>query len=135
MPKVTEDNLFIAHKLDIEFEPSEFKLDEWGNVDFYYKKDNLLVLLEVEKSQKHPNTNVAKVWPYLEENPKIKVLLIQIIREENRAPRNRIALCDFLGQKMENVFPDRFRFIKSNWADNKANEINKSITSKMEELA
>ena len=135
MPKVTEENLCIANKLGIHFESSEFKLDKWGNVDFYYKKENLLVLLEVEKSQKHPNTNVAKVWPYLEENPNKKILLIQIIREENRAPKNRLALCDFLGDKMENVFPDRFRFVKGNWADNKAIEIRKSIMNKIEELA
>ncbi|MEH6536650.1 MAG: hypothetical protein V7719_09670 [Psychroserpens sp.] len=134
MPKVTEENLFIANKLGIQFEPNELKLDKWGNVDFYFKKDNLFVLLEVEKGQKHPNTNVAKVWPYLEENPKIKILLIQIIRDENKAPKNRLALCDFLGQKLENVFPNRFRFIKSNWSDNNVNEIKKSIMSKMEDL-
>ncbi|RLJ60770.1 hypothetical protein CLV86_2831 [Lacinutrix venerupis] len=134
MARVTEENLFIANRLGIDFETDELKLGKWGNVDFYCQRDNVLVLLEVEKGQKHPNTNVIKVWPYLEENPEIKILLIQIIREENKAPKNRIALCKYMGKKIESQFPNRFRFVFRNWHNVLALEIKEQVQYKLKEL-
>lgn len=135
MARVTEENLFIADRLGIDFETNELKLGKWGNVDFYSQHENLLVLLEVEKGQKHPNTNVIKVWPYLEENPNLKILLIQIIRQENKAPKNRIALCKYMGKKIESEYPDRFRFVFRNWHNELAIEIKEQVQNKLKELS
>jgi hypothetical protein len=115
MKKTTLENLDISNALPFSFEPEEFKLGKWGNVDFYCKQDDILVLLEVEKGQKHPNTNVLKVWPFLEENPDQKVLLIQLIREENNAPKNRLLLCKHTGRKLMELFPGRFEYVYFNW--------------------
>jgi hypothetical protein len=135
MARVTEENLFIADRLGIDFETNELKLGKWGNVDFYSQHENLLVLLEVEKGQKHPNTNVIKVWPYLEENPNLKILLIQIIRQENKAPKNRIALCKYMGKKIESEYPYRFRFVFRNWHNELAIEIKEQVQNKLKELS
>ena len=132
---VTEENIKIANQLGIEFQLEEYKLGKWGNADFFYKKDYLLVLLEVEKGQKHPNTNVIKLWPYLEDNPELKVLLIQIIRDENKAPKNRLALCKYFGKRMEQEFPDRFRFVHRRWHRDLVNEIKEQVINKMKELS
>ena len=114
MRATTEENLPIANKLPFKFEAEEYGLSGWGEVDFYSEQDDVLILLEVEKGQKHPNTNVLKVWPFLEEYPEQKVLLIQIIRLENKAPKNRLKLCEFTGKKLEELFPNRFRYYKFN---------------------
>ncbi len=135
MARVTEENLFIADRLGVNFESNELQLGRWGNVDFFSKQENLLVLLEVEKGQKHPNTNVIKIWPYLEENPELKVVLIQIIRPENKAPKNRIALCKYTGKKIESEFPDRFRFVFRNWHNDLAMEIKEQVQEKIKELS
>ena len=135
MSKVTEENQFIANCLGIDFESSELKLGKWGNVDFYSQHGNILVLLEVEKGQKHPSTNVIKVWPYLEENPDLKILLIQIVRQENNAPKNRIALCKYIGKKIESEFPKRFRFVFREWHNDLALEIKEQVQHKLKELS
>ncbi len=135
MVKVTEENLFIANSLGIDFESSELKLGKWGNVDFYCQTGNLLILLEVEKGQKHPCTNVIKVWPYLEENHELKILLIQIVRQENKTPKNRIALCKYMGKKMESEFPNRFRYVFRNWQNSLIDEIKNKVAEKLNDLA
>jgi hypothetical protein len=101
-----------------DFQPKEFSLERWGSVDFYTKKDGVLMLLEVERGQKHPNINVLKLWPYLEENLHIKILLIHVFCiKEIKAPKNRIRLCSFLGEKLENIFPNRFRYYRYDWPE------------------
>ena len=73
-----------------------------------------MILLECEKGQKHPNTNVLKVWPYLENNKNIKIILFQYFFKENKAPKNRVALCGFTGEKLENQFRNRFQYVQLN---------------------
>ena len=72
----TSKNKKFIESLNIEFEPNEFDLNGWGRVDFYSKEENdTLIFVEVENSgQKHPNTNVLKIWPFLEENPSKKYM-------------------------------------------------------------
>jgi hypothetical protein len=115
MKKVTQENIPVANELPFDFVDEELSLDGWGDVDFYCAKDGILVLLEVEKNQKHPNTNVVKLWPFLEEYRKNKVLLIQVIRNDNKIPKNRLNLCDFIGNKLEQLFPNQFRYYKYFW--------------------
>ena len=63
----------IEKQLNIKFENFEFKLDNWGEVDNYaIIEKNTYVFLECERGQKHPNTNVLKLYPYLEKNPEIR---------------------------------------------------------------
>ena len=134
MRLTTQENNAIASKLPFQFESTEFALGRWGNVDYYSKQGNVLVLLEIEKGQKHPNTNVLKVWPFFEENREIKILLIQIIHPENRAPKNRLQLCKFTGKKLEEIYPDRFKYLRFLWHPDILQEIKERIKNKMDAL-
>ncbi|MCK9613623.1 MAG: hypothetical protein WC401_06740 [Bacteroidales bacterium] len=115
MKATAPENIVISEKfgksLKLDFYDSEFSLDGWGNVDNYAKlSDSSFVFMECEKGQKHPNTNVLKLWPYLEKNEQLKIFLIHYIFPDNNSPQNRIRLCHFLGKKLEKIFPDRFRY-------------------------
>ena len=69
---------FFETYLHKKFENNKYVLNKWGQVDDWIQIDNnTFVFLEVETSQKHPNTNVLKLWPFLEENKNIRVFLIQ----------------------------------------------------------
>ena len=95
----------------IKFENFEFKLDNWGEVDNYaIIEKNTYVFLECERGQKHPNTNVLKLYPYLEENPQISITLIHFFFKENKTPKNRIRLCNFVANKMKIDFGNRFNY-------------------------
>ena len=103
----------IENQLGILFNNHEFSLNGWGEVDNYCRLDNNnFIFLECEKGQKHPNTNLLKLWPYLEENPNIKIVLFHYFFPENNAPKNRLALCKFLANKLETEFHDRFQYFK-----------------------
>jgi hypothetical protein len=102
----------IGKELGISFSNQEYKLDSWGDADnFYEMNENDLVLLECELGQKHPNTNVMKVFPYLEKHSNKRIILIHYFFPENKAPKNRLALCDFIASKMENSLKDRFQYV------------------------
>ena len=108
-----EVSSIIEKQLNIKFENYEFSLAGWGDVDNYAVIDkNSYVFLECESAQKHPNTNVLKLYPYLEENTEISITLIHFFFRENRAPKNRLALCDFIANKMKTQFGDRFNYKK-----------------------
>lgn len=103
----------IEEENNIKFENHEFSLNGWGDVDNYVVIDkNTFIFLECENAQKHPNTNVLKLFPYLEENPEISITLIHFFFKENKAPNNRLALCDFIADKMKTQFGDRFNYKK-----------------------
>ena len=117
MKKTAKANIKISQAigkvLGINFRNEEFSLGTWGDVDNWCRlTDETLVLLECENSgQKHPNTNVVKIYPYLEESAHIRVILIHYLSPENKAPKNRVKLCNFFGKKMEAEFSDRFQYV------------------------
>ena len=103
----------IEEALGIRFRNEEFRLLSWGDTDNYCRiSDKAYVLIECERGQKHPNTNVLKLYPFLEENPNIKIVLLHYFFPENKAPKNRLSLCDFIAKKMEQQFPERFQYLK-----------------------
>jgi hypothetical protein len=117
MKKTNFQNIQISSILEMElqinFENLEFHLNGWGDVDNYAVIDkNTYVFLECEHAQKHPNTNVLKLYPYLEENPEISITLIHFFFRENKVPKNRLALCDFIADKMKTQFGSRFNYKK-----------------------
>jgi len=85
-------------------------------------KDFLIV--EIESSQPHPDTNVTKYWYILEKNPDIKITLIQIfgrgfLEKSKNDYRSRLELCGFMAKKMKREFKERFIYFskKSNDMD------------------
>lgn len=96
---------------------------EWGHCDGHaWLSEDALVLLEVERSQTHPEGNVAKVWPWLSENPGKRVLLIHAYAANARAlggSRDRVAA--WLGDRMTRSLRGRF------WYERRVVEPNKPI--------
>lgn len=71
--------------------------------------DGRVIFYEIEEGQAHPCTNVSKYWPVLEENPEMKIVLIQWLVKKPKSI-NRWRLAKFLANKMINFFPDRFHY-------------------------
>lgn len=103
----------IGKELSVRFENKEWQLGSWGDVDNYcvLGRDKYL-LLECERGQKHPNTNVLKLYPYLEDNKEVTLTLLHYFFPENKAPKNRVALCHFISKKIEEAFPGRFLYLR-----------------------
>lgn len=102
----------IANALGITFSNEEFSLGKWGEVDNWCELSyDTIVLLECERTQKHPNTNVLKLYPWMEEFPKVHIILLHYFFPENKAPKNRVALCNFIGEKLEVNFGIRFQYV------------------------
>src|SRR5690606_6746903 len=109
--KNLEVSKIIEEQLNIKFENYEFRLNGWGDVDNYAKiGENSYVFLECEFSQKHPNTNVLKLYPFLEENSDVNVTLIHFFFKENATPPNRRKLCVYIADKMNKEFGNRFNY-------------------------
>lgn len=116
MKKTKPENIAIAEiigeELGITFTNCEFELDNWGYADnFCQLNQNDLLLLECEMGQKHPNTNVLKIFPYLENHRNKRIILLHYFFPENKAPKNRVALCDYISTKMEQNLIGRFQYI------------------------
>ncbi len=132
--KTEKKNYEVAQGFDFDWEPQELTLDGWGRSDFYCIKDNVLVILEVEKGQKHPNTNVTKIWPYLDTHPEKKILLIHVICSDNSAPKNRIKLSEFIGNKMMQLYQTRFLYYLIEGTPQSYSEHNDAIKSQLIDL-
>lgn len=106
---------YISTVLKVKFEDSNFNLNGWGRVDNYAKiKDDLFLFLEVETSQKHPCTNVLKLFPYLEENIKTKIILLQVYFSDSPGLKSsRGTLSSWLGVKLQNIFSNSSFYFKA----------------------
>jgi hypothetical protein len=94
--------------------PGSLTLGTWGNSDRFArlgKKTKLI--LEVEFGQKHPCTNILKLWPYMEDNPQDTVLFVHAFFDDSAGRQsNRGRLATWLGKKMMNQLGDRFKFVR-----------------------
>lgn len=85
---------------------------EWGHCDRHaWLSDDILLVLEVERGQHHPEGNVAKLWPWLEENPGKRVLLIHAYTSDAVAlngSRDRVA--SWLAETMAKSLRGRFAY-------------------------
>ena len=104
----------LSKALRVTFDGAHYLLDGWGEADdSALLSPSARLLLEVETSQKHPNTNVLKVWPYLDAHNELSVILIQTYFEDSPGLRsNQGKLADWTASKMEDVFGSRFRYVK-----------------------
>jgi hypothetical protein len=101
----------VARALSLVFRDKKLDLEEWGEADSYCElPGERFVVVEVETSQKHPTTNIAKLWPWLDARPKVRVLFVHAIMDPNPIPRNRLRVAAWLGQKMEREYRGRFAY-------------------------
>ncbi|MCZ2223876.1 MAG: hypothetical protein LC122_09630 [Chitinophagales bacterium] len=119
---------YLTEKLEIKFANSKFILNGWGQVDNYCKiNDNTYFFLEVETKQKHPCTNVLKLYPYLEEHKNLKIILVQYYFTNSPGLNsNRGKLSFWLGMKLQELFKNRFYYFREVYEEN-TSEINKQI--------
>lgn len=69
--------------------------------------------LEVEEGQRHPCTNVAKYWAWLERNPSRRLALVHVYFPTSRAlDDKRDLLGRFLAEKMVSALPGRFSYFR-----------------------
>ena len=79
-----------------------------GRADNYCIINNWYVVIEMEFSQRHPEMNVVKAWPFLDLNPEKRIFLIQHLIDETSVSPNRVKLCSWFGEKMEMQNKGRF---------------------------
>lgn len=102
----------LSSGLNLEFEDKKYLLDQWGEVDNWCKLgENCFLFIEVETSQKHPCTNVLKIWPSLESKKTFRIFLIQTFFSYSPGLySNRGKLSLWTGAQFENLYPNRFRY-------------------------
>lgn len=102
----------VGDRLGLEFGSERRSLNSWGAADRCIELgDDLWLLLEIEGTQHHPNTNVLKLWPFLEENPQRSVILVHAF-EKGRSNRvsSRGRLANWTANKMRSALGVRFRY-------------------------
>ena len=102
----------VARDTGVEFEDQCLRLKDWGTVDKNaLLKPNYYLILEAEDGQKHPCTNVLKLWPYLETEPKLSIILVHVFFQgSKRRDSSRGRLGPFVGRKMAEALHGRFRY-------------------------
>ena len=104
-----------------------------GRADNYCIINNWFVVFEMEFSQRHPEMNVMKAWPFLDLNPEKKIFLIQHLIDEKSVSPNRIKLCTWIGEKME--LHNKGRFIYNLIINDFDKKSKSHISNQMKELS
>lgn len=104
----------LGERLGLDFGTAKRSLDSWGEADRCIELSrNVWLLLEVEGTQHHPNTNVLKLWPFLEKHPERCVWLVQAFGKDGKnrvSSRGRLAA--WLAEKMRDILGMRFRYYR-----------------------
>jgi len=120
----------IARKLGIKLEDKEINYGKGiGRADNHCLMNGWIIVFEMEFSQRHPEMNVMKVWPYLESNGHKKIFLIHHIQNIKRVSPNRISLSSFIANKIKDSNPERFEYfqILGELDDNKESALKKRL--------
>jgi hypothetical protein len=102
----------IVRDTHCEFMHKGLPIKGWGRVDkSALLKPNCYLIVEVETRQKHSCTNVLKLWPYLESEPKVTVVLAHLFFQGGKCrDSSRGKLGPWVGQKIEEALGDRFHY-------------------------
>ncbi len=104
----------IESEFGVRFGGASRSLGPWGQADNCLDlPDGTFAVLEVEARQKHPCTNVLKLWPYLAERRLTKALLIQAFFDDSPGLNsNRGHLGTWLAGRMASDLGDRFQYCR-----------------------
>jgi hypothetical protein len=104
----------LERRFEIRFTDVSFNLGDWGRTDGKATlSDHTYLLLEVESMQKHPSTNVLKIWPFLEENKGLSVLLVHAFFPDSPGRENsRGKLASWLVPRMHEILGYRFEYCR-----------------------
>ncbi len=102
----------LSSLLALSFENTKPDLGTREKVDGWAKlSENHWLILEVEDGQKHPTTNVLKLWRFLDVRPEISIILIHVYFNDSKAIKSsRGTLAAWLGEKMETILHGRFYY-------------------------
>lgn len=102
-----EDVAAIEHRIGERF-VREYPLALGCRADYGFQIDEQRFLfVEIEVGQTHPQTNVVKYWPWLDESEQREVLLVQLFYGNTRRRR----LTAWLGKRLGNVFGGRLIYL------------------------
>jgi hypothetical protein len=89
-------------------------IGEWGNLDNVAELDDgRWLALEVEAQQKHPCTNVLKVWPYLDVNLDTRFLFVHgFFTESASVDSSRGRLSSWLGERLTQELEWQFQYVR-----------------------
>lgn len=86
------------------------RLGDWGYTDNAVQLDErTLLVVEEESAQKRSCSVVLTLWPYLEENPGLRVILVRVMEmgaENGRGSRQRLS--SFVASKLCDELPEWF---------------------------
>jgi hypothetical protein len=128
--KIISYSGIIGEELGLTLRNKEFNYGKSiGRADNYCVLNDWIIIIEMEFSQRHPEMNVMKAWPYLETNPKSKILMIQHLMDEKSVSPNRIELCHWIANKMEAQVKGRFfyKLLINELNEKSLNEIKKQM--------
>ena len=99
----------LNQRLPITFFGRKYRT-QWGEADDHiFLTANRLLILEVERNQRHPGTNVLKIWPQLHRRRRLNVMLIHAFMESGKAMNgSRKLLNDWVADRLEKEYRRRF---------------------------
>lgn len=130
--KIVSHSNLIAQRIGLTLENKEFNYGKGiGRADNYCITSEYIVIFELEFSQRHPEMNVLKVWPYLNNNPSKKIFLIHHITDTNFVSPNRIELSSFIAERIK-ADTKRFEYfqIKNEFNKEKVDELSIKLKEK-----
>lgn len=110
---IIESSKYIEESLGIKFSGKEFNYGPGiGRADnFVQLNERTLCILEIESSQRHPEMNVLKIWPWIEMNTDKDIILVQYILNSSSVSPNRINLCKWIANKIEEASNNKFHYL------------------------
>jgi len=103
----------LSRRLDIKFKKRKPNLKGWGRPDGYAIVDGVSLFVEIENTQKHPDTNVLKYWPFLEEEGTEKMILVHVFSSQSPGVSgSRSSLAEWVAKKICSKFGDKFKYFR-----------------------
>jgi hypothetical protein len=111
--KIVSHSFMLAKQIGLTLVDKEFNYGKGiGRADNYCIKSNWIVIFELEFSQRHPEMNVLKVWPFLKNNQEKKIFFIHHIADTKQVSPNRIELSNFISEKISENTNNRFEYFQ-----------------------
>jgi hypothetical protein len=103
----------LSKRLSIRLNGQKYRTT-WGEVDGHAViGPQSLLLLEVERSQNHPASNVLKIWPFLQQNSHFRVVLAHAFFPDSRGLiGSRRLLTDWIAGTLETELRGRFTYCR-----------------------
>ena len=105
--------LALNRRLGVDLDPGG-SIGKWGRPDARKSiRDDVWLMIEVERGQSHPEGNVLKYWPWLVENAGVSIAFAHVFERGARQSKgSRGRLARWVGEAIEANLGDRFRYFR-----------------------